>query len=410
MPTDQKSIQYGDWVLSRKKIMYVCDLNGEEPCPIGLLGKDKRFEEAIYVPVDEIEILPPKDIEDHTLRSFFRLETTPWQLCQQGCYPISAIKGFILTDEDLKALSQNIHSVDLVSIDEWISHFITFKPLNTHKEDIGLTLQLTFMILQKNLLLFDAEKDNRHQLTDIIDVFLIHKGIPFKELDLSYSLMKQIIVGMEAENTTEITEDEKEGYVLFLEELYNQGDMDSIRHRAYAYYRGNKHVKKDWIKAEEALLKLMDAKEEEAAMYLGNIYYHSKTPDHEKAFQYYSMAAGQGNIEAKYKLCDMYRRGLGVERNPRKAFLMLKMLYHQQYRLVQQGQYKCEYPEVALRMGWCYEKGAGCPRDPVKAYTYFKEAETALYQRRFFHPKLGDTALENSIKRSMERIKKNLSL
>lgn len=412
MSVDQYSIKYGDWVICRNKIMYVCDLNGEDPSPIGLISKEdmESFDKLTYVSANEIEILPKRDIDENTLRSFFRLDVTPWQLCEQGCYPISDIKSFILTDDDLQTLSNNIHCVDIVTMDEWISHFIDFTPLNNNKEDIGLTLQITFMIFQKNLLLFNAEEDHRQQLTDIIDVYLSNKGKPFKELKVSSTLKKQIIVGMEAQSKTDITEDEKEGYALFLEELYSREDLDAIRHRAYAYYKNNKLVKKDWKKAEEALLKLIDYGEEEAAVFLGNIYYHQETPNYDKAFQYFTMAAGHGNIEAKYKMSDMYRRGLGVEKNPRKAFLILRLLYDQQYRLVQQGQYECDYPEVALRIGLCYEKGTGCPRDPLKAYTYFKAAEKALYKRRIHRPRPGDTALENSIQRSIERHNKNYPL
>lgn len=61
-----------------------------------------------------------------------------------------------------------------------------------------------------------------------------------------------------------------------------------------------------------------------AAYILGTIYQEDGIKGYKKAFEYYSIAAEKGDAEAQKKLCFMYARGQGIEKDHNKAVLMAK--------------------------------------------------------------------------------------
>lgn len=66
-----------------------------------------------------------------------------------------------------------------------------------------------------------------------------------------------------------------------------------------------------------------------AAEGLGYIWYYGRTgeKDYEKAFKYYSKAAGNGQLRSKMKVADMYRNGYYVEKDYEKYCSMIEELY-----------------------------------------------------------------------------------
>ena len=418
MAMDKSELNYGDWVSCDGKIMFVYDINEDDPNTVGLILKDSKkyydkygytFYEATYYPVTDIEVLPKKEIDEDTLLSYFRLEVTPWELAERGQYPISKVNSFILTDDDLNAISYNVYGVDAMSLDAWMFQFINFKPFNTKKEEtVGLSLQLTLAILQQNMAPFDVEEDDRHQLVEIIDVYLRNKGVPFNEMNIYPRIKKQIVMGMEALPANEITKDERKGYVWFLEDLYGSDDIDCIRHYAYAYYSGNQLVRQDYDKAQDALLKLTEKGNGEGAYALAHIYSRRAILNdsyYKDAFKYYQMAAEQGMIQATIKVCHMLRRGEGVKRDPEKAFEILDELYDQLLKVYQKGNYKCNYAEIAYQMGLYHEFGIGCPQSLEEAGRYFEMAKVALEQR---DPEGKNSKLLNVIEGSIERVQEKI--
>jgi hypothetical protein len=62
---------------------------------------------------------------------------------------------------------------------------------------------------------------------------------------------------------------------------------------------------------------------------LGYIWYYGRTGrrDFEKAFHYYSRSMEAGNLQAAYKVADMYRNGYYVEKDYEKYCAMIEKLY-----------------------------------------------------------------------------------
>ena len=92
-----------------------------------------------------------------------------------------------------------------------------------------------------------------------------------------------------------------------------------------------------------------------AMLCLGYIWYYGRTGarDYEKAFHYFDRARERGDINAAYKVADMYRRGLYVEADPAKYREIIVDLYRE-FRRGSQWYLQRPYsklPEVYLRMG-----------------------------------------------------------
>ena len=68
-----------------------------------------------------------------------------------------------------------------------------------------------------------------------------------------------------------------------------------------------------------------------ALLCLGYIWYYGRTGarDYEKAFHYFDMARMRGDVNAAYKVADMYRRGLYVERDESKYREIIEDLYRE---------------------------------------------------------------------------------
>ena len=58
-------------------------------------------------------------------------------------------------------------------------------------------------------------------------------------------------------------------------------------------------------------------------------------PEYEKAYKYFSLAAFSGNVEARYKIGDMYKNGYYLEKN----LTIAKTIYDSLYREVIQEFY-----------------------------------------------------------------------
>ena len=70
---------------------------------------------------------------------------------------------------------------------------------------------------------------------------------------------------------------------------------------------------------------------------LGYIWYYGRTgeKDYEKAFKYYSKAAGNGYLKSRIKVADMYKNGYGVEKN----FDMYRQIIEDAYHLVEESEF-----------------------------------------------------------------------
>lgn len=421
MPTDKTQINDGDWVYCDHKYMYVYDVNEDNPETIGLVQKDTKklydehglpYYEAKYYSVSEVEVLPERDVDESILRRFFRLEVAPWDLCEKGLYPFSDKGVLILNDDDLISFSKNVRHIDGIIFDAWKHVFYESHHVECpDKNDTGLSLKLTWHIMNQTLDWFDLDEDEIEDLIEIINVYCRNKGKTFQELDVSHSMQRDIVDGIGTQDRNDITDDEKEIYKIYLENLYDIDDYNAVKDTAYGYYGGNHLLECDWKKSEEALLRLLDLGEMYAANSLGYIYYSNRLgqPDYENAFHYFSIAANCGITEAQYKLSDLYRKGHGVKKDLDKAFSLLEPLYDKLLKQYQNGWYECSFADVALRMGYCYEQGLGCPQDLIKAKEYFETAKEAIDKRIQDHPHYGDSVVSKNIDESLKRVQEKIN-
>ena len=419
---EKQVIEYGDWVRCDGQIMYVQDSSEEkQPGKLGLQRKDApmvydteynmSFPEIVYYPIEEVGILSPVVVDEQTLRSFFRLETTPWVLCGQELYPFSENSGaFVLTDDDLKVFAANLAKADGIIMDDWTDQFV-FRNRKAHVqcpkgEKEGLSLELAWCLVKSVFSWFDIEEDEPEEITEVIDLYLASKDKPLDEIDFPYSVKSELISAIEdSADEVEATEERRRAYIRLLDELCGKGDRWAIEHKAYAYYGGNKLVPCDWRKSEQALLQLEETGDSYAANSLGYIYYSDRLgeADYDKAFYYFSKAAKAGIVEARYKLSDLYRKGHGTQKDPDKAFSMLQKVYEEQLASFQDGYYSCKYADTALRMGYCYEEGSGCEQDFHKAHEYFLRAKYAIDLRISKSKGFGDEVVRKNIETALER-------
>ncbi len=415
---------YGDWVCYEGQIMFVWDSSDEKGFgELGLLKEnapvifDKewnmQYPKIEYYPVESVEKLPEVDVDESVLRRFFRLETTPWELCRQGLFPFSDRSGsFTLTEEDLKAFASNLAKADNIIMDDWITQFtatthVTHVYCPADKSE-GLSLHLTWNVIREIFTWFDIDEDEPEIVTDIVDAYFASTGKVLSEIDAPENLKAAIISYLEeTSQEVEVTDDQRKAYVRFLNEMCDKGDTWALETKAYAYYGGNKIVPCDWKIAEQALLKLERSGDTYAANSLGYIYYSNRLgePDYNKAFTYFSKAAKAGVVEARYKLADLYRKGHGTAKDPEKAFKLLKQVYDGQLASIQDGYFGCKYADVALRMGYCFEEGSGCQQDHHKAHEFFLRAKYAIDMRILKSKGFGDDVVKQNIEDSLARIK-----
>ena len=100
----------------------------------------------------------------------------------------------------------------------------------------------------------------------------------------------------------------------------------------------------------------------EAAIKMSDIYFNGiqASPDYEKAFKWNSIAARKGDSCACWRLGWLYDFGRGVKQNPQEA----KKWYEKA---------AAEDPRARERLVEMYKKGIGVPKDPVKAESLRKK-------------------------------------
>ncbi len=107
-----------------------------------------------------------------------------------------------------------------------------------------------------------------------------------------------------------------------------------------------------------------DAGDEDACVYLGEMYYAGKKLEqsYENAVKYWKMAELKNNAEARYSLSFCYAYGKGVPVNYMTAKMLAEKANQQ------------EYPRAARILGHIYYEGLGCEQDLSQAIKYYKLA------------------------------------
>lgn len=418
---------YGQFVLYDGKVMFVNGIPYDEedegyPDKIELIEEnceriydeeeEMEYSEYILASINDVTILPEVTVNEETLRSFFRMDTTPWKLAAEGKYPFSDNSGsFYLGEDDLGVFLSRLGATDSIVYDEWKEQYVCKRHVKVQKETPDrFTMRMAWRLIRDELEWYDAEEDEPEYITTIWDFYKSEKGKKLDEIAFPEDF-KNIVISSISNyaKKNEISDMQKQTYLRLLNEQYDAGDIWAIKHKAYAYYGGNSIVTCDWKIAEEALLKLHDTDTEDAkyaANSLGYIYYSNRLgePDYVKAFSFFSEAAEYGITEAKYKLADMYRKGHGTPKKTRKAFSIYRKLYDEELDAYNESDFGCNLADVALRMGYCYENGEGVKKDYFKAYEYYQTAKEAITVRIKKYNHFGDQTVKNNIDESLQRI------
>ena len=150
------------------------------------------------------------------------------------------------------------------------------------------------------------------------------------------------------------------------------------------YYYGEK----DYVLAQKYYEMAAELGLTDACSGLGYIWYYGRTGkrDFEKAFHYYSIAAAAGDLQAEYKLADMYRNGYFVEKDEAKYRSVIESLYPK----VKDARYLSEpLPEVFTRLARIRAE-EGKKEEAVELY---RRAKEFLAQRIRYTGFFGDLSI-----------------
>ncbi len=201
-------------------------------------------------------------------------------------------------------------------------------------------------------------------------------------------VMERILISIEKNYANgKVSNFYKKCYISFMDKLCNLDNRVGLDIKAYAYYGGNSIVDCNYKISEECLLKLVDMYYiSEYANTLGYIYYYGRVnggePEYEKAFNYFSMAAINGNVESIYKLGDMYRNGYGVKQNEEVARITYENLYDRVLSDFYENPENSNLSDVALRIASFYD---GYENGALPAAILYLQALMAIHFRHNFY-------------------------
>ena len=415
----EDSLEYGSYVRYKDKIMIAYDFSeyDHEDGRVGLIPEgynaydDADNQKIVFVPEEETELLKPYCADQNTLNRLFRLESSSFDLAKEGKYPFSYdSESFEIKEEDLKLFCESAENTDIWTLYAWHKAFLDEQMAYCQEEtEPTFTIGTLWDIFSKVFIWFDFEEDDLDLFLDWYRAYEKNKGKLLSELDLTNHQKVDFCSYIEdLAKERYPSAEENRAYIKYLDELIEKGNLWAIDHKAWGCYGGNALLECNWKEAERMLLKMyeLDYRRTDAANALGYIYYSNRLgePDHDKAFKFFSEAAESGEVEARYKLADMYRKGHGTEKDVDKAFKVYKELYDDLEESFKDG-YGDKLADVALRMGYCYENGEGVEKDLAKADYYFKKAETAIQRRLKYGGAYGDDVVLANIRKALERTK-----
>ncbi len=423
-----KDVDDVDYVRIKDKIYYVQSVSYKEryimavPAEdISLSDNDQSLEQkAVRFSGDAVNLIKPAKVSGNIIRSLFRLERTPWELALNHQYPFNPETGLTeLHEEDILAFIDNVQTIDnRIWLIAWMQYFFyndEAQYVYVKKPDApGFTLRYLWERVQDAVDWFEYLDEARDNLLALKECYLQSKGRPLLQTVIPPNTEYCMLDDLEQfAKGHPVTEEIREYYDRLLEALLKRWDPDEIRRYAYTYYGGNAIAECNWEKSEQGLLKLFSLDDDPpkgdpyAANSLGYIYYSDRLgkPDYDKAFRCFSYAAEAGVIEATYKLSDMYRKGHGTVQDSEKAWNLLNELYS---GLDPKHPAKNKYPDIALRIGYCYRDGVGVSRNNKRAKEYFLLAKNGIELRLKKHPGFGDEVVARNINKALEDIEQRI--
>ena len=326
--------------------------------------------ENTNVSVDKLEMIPPYYLTAEQVKKFIRFEEK-WSVITEEADKHADVffkEPYRMTTDDILTAMRNIkkHEYDSDTIyDEWYKHlYHYFYKYDEYYDGFGFGLEFEDEVIILEETPDDVEMvsflpDRGDKIAEIIawlnDIFEYSSDEFYKELDENISMLENYLEDEDkpieerryddSEKTHFIssmdnddklkkaTEKELEIYRKFVGELCEKDNITALRCLGYGCYGGNTAYECDWETSRNCMLKLYDLTGKPVyANTLGYIYYYGRCwngePHYEEAFKYFSIGAAGGYYESRYKLADMYIKGLYVKQNKDIAETILFELYN----------------------------------------------------------------------------------
>ncbi len=205
----------------------------------------------------------------------------------------------------------------------------------------------------------------------------------------------------------------KDLFVRCLNDCCDKGIYDALKIKAFCSCGGNSVYPCDWNLAREYFEILVEETEDPmAANALGHICLNGRTnngvPEYELAYKYFSYAAFAGVFESMYKSADMLAEGRGIMRSHRAAMNQVRFVYSHTKTPFTDGIYSIAFADAAWRMGNYHRDGIGTDTDLLLAYSYYLDAQTALFCRMRYDQSWGDDELFDQIQDSIADMESRL--
>ena len=398
--------------------------------------------ENTNVSVDKLEMIPPYYLTAEQVKKFIRFEEK-WSVITEEADKHADVffkEPYRMTTDDILTAMRNIkkHEYDSDTIyDEWYKHlYHYFYKYDEYYDGFGFGLEFEDEVIILEETPDDVEMvsflpDRGDKIAEIIawlnDIFEYSSDEFYKELDENISMLENYLEDEDkpieerryddSEKTHFIssmdnddklkkaTEKELEIYRKFVGELCEKDNITALRCLGYGCYGGNTAYECDWETSRNCMLKLYDLTGKPVyANTLGYIYYYGRCwngePHYEEAFKYFSIGAAGGYYESRYKLADMYIKGLYVKQNKDIAETILFELYNKNIKLIEKGIFDCKFADIALRLGGYYND---LYDNKTGAYRYYLQADFAI-KRRLPYENYGDISVAENIRKALNQL------
>ena len=163
--------------------------------------------------------------------------------------------------------------------------------------------------------------------------------------------------------------------ISYYEEGVLQEDVTSCTNLGAIYYSGI-FIKQDFTKAIELYTKAADLGEPQAMCNLGYCFYYGRDikVDYQKAFECFILSSLYDNVNAMYKLGDMYLDEKYLTKNEKMAYVMFEKAYDNYY-----DDFNHLYADITYRLAKCLFYGIGTDIDIFQAYEHIQASEYNYY-------------------------------
>ena len=186
----------------------------------------------------------------------------------------------------------------------------------------------------------------------------------------------------------------------------SSGEPEAYCYIGSMYYAGDK-VSQDYFKAKEYYLLAYEEGSMPALLNLGYIHYYARCggePDYEEAYKCFKtvsdISIDDCAVEAKYKIADMYEKGLYVTQYKLRAYQMIEELYRD---YIQSNKERL-MGDLAIRMARMNSKDGIIPNDH-HAFHYYVQAKQ-LIEKRWDGKWFGDKTLLDVCDKNLDYLSK----